>query len=82
MDAGVEASKVIELQDIVEKQANELVVGRNKLMDFTGKMHELEDSMTAAQNEVARLKNENTRLSRDLREVIYLYSLIKDFCIV
>lgn len=69
MDAGMEASKVIELQDIVEKQANEIVMGRNKLIDFSGKVRELEDSMSAAQKEVSRLQQENTRLSRDLREV-------------
>lgn len=69
MDAGMEASKVIELQDIVEKQANEIVMGRNKLIDFSGKVRELEDSMSSAQKEVSRLQQENTRLSRDLREV-------------
>ncbi|XP_035213950.1 liprin-alpha-1-like isoform X2 [Stegodyphus dumicola] len=68
IDAGVEASKVIELQDIIEKQANEIVVGRNKLLDFSGKVEELEDSMSAAHKELTRLHMENSRLSRDLRE--------------
>lgn len=76
MDAGEEASKVIELQDIVDKQANEIVVGRNKLIDFTGKMRELEESMSSAQKEVTRLQQENSRLSRDLREVLLLITLI------
>ncbi|XP_055942846.1 liprin-alpha-2-like isoform X1 [Argiope bruennichi] len=68
IDAGVEASKVIELQDLVEKQANEIAAGRNKLLDFSGKMRELEETMTAAQKEVAHLQQENSMLSRDLRE--------------
>ncbi|GFR19810.1 liprin-alpha-1 [Trichonephila clavata] len=68
LDVGVEASKVIELQDLVEKQANEIVVGRNKLLDFSGKMRELEESMNSAQKEVAHLQQENSVLSRDLRE--------------
>ncbi|GFS79911.1 liprin-alpha-1 [Nephila pilipes] len=68
LDVGVEASKVIELQDLVEKQANEIVVGRNKLLDFSGKMRELEETMNAAQKEVAHLQQENSILSRDLRE--------------
>ncbi|GFX81941.1 liprin-alpha-2 [Trichonephila clavipes] len=68
LDVGVEASKVIELQDLVEKQANEIVVGRNKLLDFSGKMRELEESMNSAQKEVSHLQQENSILSRDLRE--------------
>nr|XP_042911754.1 liprin-alpha-1 [Parasteatoda tepidariorum] len=68
LDVEVEASKVIELQDIVEKQANEIVLGRNKLLDFSGKMRELEENMSAAQKEVTRLQQENSKLSRDLRE--------------
>ncbi|CAL1281033.1 unnamed protein product [Larinioides sclopetarius] len=68
IDAGVEASKVIELQDLVEKQANEIAAGRNKLLDFSGKMRELEETMTAAQKEVSHLQQENSMLSRDLRE--------------
>ena len=77
MDAGMEASKVIELQDIVEKQANEIVMGRNKIIDYSGKVRDLEDSMAAAQKEVSRLQQENTRLSRDLREVLLEVSIIK-----
>ncbi|KAG8198871.1 hypothetical protein JTE90_015085 [Oedothorax gibbosus] len=67
-EVGGEATKVMELQDLVEKQANEIVVGRNKLLDFSGKMRELEETMTASQKEVARLQQENSKLLRDLRE--------------
>ncbi|GIY02361.1 liprin-alpha-1 [Caerostris darwini] len=68
LDVGVEASKMIELQNIVEKQANEILVGRNKLLDYGGKVRELEENVTSSQKEIAHLKQENSLLTRDLRE--------------
>ncbi|GIY96012.1 liprin-alpha-1 [Caerostris extrusa] len=66
LDVGVEASKMIELQNIVEKQANEILVGRNKLLDYGGKVRELEENVTSSQKEIAHLKQEKQLVNKRL----------------
>lgn len=67
-EAAEEAAKVVELQESLEKQAAELSLARSKLNEVLPKIRELEESLQLAQKEVTRLKEENARLARDLKE--------------
>ncbi|KAK8769316.1 hypothetical protein V5799_014217 [Amblyomma americanum] len=67
-DAAEEACKLVELQELVEKQAAELAVARSRLNELLPRVRELEEALALAQKEVARMKEENARLARDLKE--------------
>ncbi|XP_064482346.1 liprin-alpha-1-like isoform X2 [Ornithodoros turicata] len=63
-----EAAKMVEMQEALEKQAAELSLSRSKLNELLPKIRELEESLQLAQKEVAKLKEENVHLARDLKE--------------
>lgn len=67
-DAAEEASKVVELQEMLEKQAAELSLARTKINDLLPRVRELEEALALAQKEVSHMKEENARLARDLKE--------------
>lgn len=67
-EAAAEASRVIELQEALEKQTSELSTSRSKIVELGNKIRELEDGLSSAQKEVSRLQQENARLARDLKE--------------
>lgn len=67
-DAAEEASKVVELQEMLEKQAAELSLARAKIDELLPRVRELEEALAQAQKEVGRMKEENARLARDLKE--------------
>ncbi|XP_075545664.1 PTPRF interacting protein alpha isoform X1 [Dermacentor variabilis] len=67
-DAVEEACKLVELQELVEKQAAELAVARSRLNELLPRVRELEEALAQAQKEVTRMKEENARLARDLKE--------------
>lgn len=67
-DAAEEACKLVELQELVEKQAAELAVARSRLNEMLPRIRELEEALALAQKEVARMKEDNARLARDLKE--------------
>lgn len=63
-----ENEKIRELQSLIEKQSGELINYRNKVQDLTSKLKEIEEAYTKTDKEAAQLKEENARLTRDLRE--------------
>ncbi|KAH8025334.1 hypothetical protein HPB51_007047 [Rhipicephalus microplus] len=67
-DAVEEACKLVELRELVEKQAAELAVARSRLNELLPRVRELEEALALAQKEVTRMKEENARLARDLKE--------------
>ncbi|XP_077560163.1 PTPRF interacting protein alpha isoform X3 [Haemaphysalis longicornis] len=67
-DAAEEACKLVELQELVEKQAAELAVARSRLNELLPRVRELEEALALAQKEVSRMKEDNARLARDLKE--------------
>ncbi|XP_067121439.1 liprin-alpha-1 isoform X4 [Centruroides vittatus] len=67
-EAAAEASRVVELQEALEKQTSELSTSRSKIVELGNKIRELEDGLSSAQKEVSRLQQENARLARDLKE--------------
>lgn len=67
-DVAEEACKVVELQEMLEKQAAELSLARTKINELLPRVRELEEALALAQKEVSHMKEENARLARDLKE--------------
>lgn len=63
-------TRVSDLQGLIEKQSNEMLTIRNRSAELTGKLKDYEDRIVKADKEVSQLKEENVRLSRDLKENI------------
>lgn len=59
-----------ELQSLIEKQSNEMLSIRNRSAELNAKLKDYEDRIVKADKDVAQLKEENVRLSRDLKENI------------
>lgn len=58
------------LQALIDKQNNEMVSLRNRSAELTAKLKDYEDRIVKADKDVAQLKEENIRLSRDMKENI------------
>uniref|UniRef100_A0A1B6E9A2 SAM domain-containing protein n=1 Tax=Clastoptera arizonana TaxID=38151 RepID=A0A1B6E9A2_9HEMI len=63
-----EVTRVIELQNTVDKQTNELSTWQRRVSELTSRVSELEENLSKAQKELIKSQEANARLQRDLRE--------------
>ena len=66
----VNEDRLLNLQGLIEKQTNEMLSIRNRSAELNAKLKDYEDRIVKADKDVAQLKEENVRLSRDLKENI------------
>ncbi|CAH1786824.1 unnamed protein product [Owenia fusiformis] len=71
IDPDSEVNRVIELQDMVEKQNVELTNARTKLTELTSKISEFEENLATSQKELMKSQEQGVRLQRDLKESIH-----------
>lgn len=62
------SGNIRDLQGLIEKQSNEMLMLRNRSAELNAKLKDYEDRIVKADKEVAQLKEENVRIARDLKE--------------
>ncbi|GIY72277.1 liprin-alpha-1 [Caerostris darwini] len=67
-EAAAEAARVVEMQEAMEKKNSELSASLSKIAELSAKARELEECFSGAQKDIARMQEENARLTRDLKE--------------
>ncbi|KAK7479389.1 hypothetical protein BaRGS_00029381 [Batillaria attramentaria] len=68
IDPDSDITRVIDLQETVEKQNTELTSSRTRVLELTNKCTELEENFNTAQKELNKAQEQLVKLSRDLRE--------------
>lgn len=71
IDPDSDVTRVIELQDTVEKQNTELTSSRTRVLELTNRCTELEESLNTAQKDLSKAQEQLVKLQRDLREVSF-----------
>ena len=69
IDPDSDVTRVIELQETVEKQNSELTATRTRVLELTNRCTELEESYNTTQKELTKAQEQLVKLQRDLREV-------------
>lgn len=62
-------AKVIELQDIIDKQNKEQTQMKERLTSLSSRVAELEEDLDTARKDLIKSEEMNTKLQRDVREV-------------
>lgn len=62
-------AKVIELQDIIDKQNKEQTQMKERLTALSSRVAELEEDLDTARKDLIKSEEMNTKLQRDVREV-------------
>ncbi|NWR36025.1 LIPA1 protein, partial [Tachuris rubrigastra] len=63
-------AKVIELQDIIDKQNKEQAQMKERLTALSGRVTELEEDLDTARKDLIKSEEMNTKLQRDVRETM------------
>ncbi|XP_071809122.1 liprin-alpha-3-like isoform X4 [Asterias amurensis] len=70
IDPDDDVSRVIELQDTLEKQNNELSLSKERVTEMTLRVADLEEALAKTQKEVLRAQESATKFQRDVREAM------------
>ncbi len=70
IDPDDDVSRVIELQDTLEKQNNELSLSKERVTEMTLRVADLEETLAKTQKEVLRAQESATKFQRDVREAM------------
>lgn len=62
-------AKVIELQEVIDKQSREQSQMKERLAALSGRVTELEEDLDTARKDLIKSEEVNTKLQRDVREV-------------
>jgi len=62
-------AKVIELQDVIDKQNKEQTQMKERLTALSSRVTELEEDLDTARKDLIKSEEMNTKLQRDVREV-------------
>lgn len=62
-------AKVVELQEVIDKQAREQTQMKERLAALSARVTELEGDLDTARKDLIKSEEANTRLQRDIREV-------------
>ncbi|XP_025084759.1 liprin-alpha-1-like isoform X7 [Pomacea canaliculata] len=68
IDPDSDITRVLELQDTVEKQNTELTSSRTRVLELTNRCTELEESLSTTQKDLSKAQEQLVKLQRDLRE--------------
>ncbi|XP_048118894.1 liprin-alpha-1-like isoform X7 [Alosa alosa] len=63
-----DAGRVVELQDLIDRQSKEVLQMKERLVCLTGRVAELEEDLDTARKDLIKSEDMNTRLQRDIRE--------------
>lgn len=80
IDPDSDITRVLELQDTVEKQNTELTSSRTRVLELTNRCTELEESLSTTQKDLSKAQEQLVKLQRDLREVKCAILLPCCFC--
>lgn len=69
IDAHDEASRSMELQELLDKANKELVQNKERVSGLTTRVGELETDLTTARKELLKSEELSTKNQRDIREV-------------
>ncbi|KAH9528843.1 Syd-2p [Dermatophagoides farinae] len=67
-DDSSSATRIKDLQSLIDKQNNEMTTLRNRSVELTAKLKDYEDRIVKQDKEMAQLKEDNIRMSRDMKE--------------
>ncbi|XP_062405999.1 liprin-alpha-1 isoform X1 [Sardina pilchardus] len=63
-----DAGRVMELQDLIDRQSKEVLQMKERLVCLTGRVAELEEDLDTARKDLIKSEDMSTRLQRDIRE--------------
>ena len=76
IDPDDDVSRVIELQDTLEKQNHELGQAKIRVTDANIRVAELEESLAVAQKEMLKAQESAARYQRDAKEVCHIDNIV------
>uniref|UniRef100_W5LMH7 PTPRF interacting protein alpha 1 n=1 Tax=Astyanax mexicanus TaxID=7994 RepID=W5LMH7_ASTMX len=65
-----DVGKVVELQEVMDRQSKELLQMKERVVSLSNRVSELEEDLDTARKDLIKSEDMNTRLQRDLRESI------------
>ncbi|KTG41477.1 hypothetical protein cypCar_00014673 [Cyprinus carpio] len=73
MESGDEASQVVELQELLEKQNYELAQMKERMSSLSSRVSEVEQELETARKDLIKSEDMNNKFQRDIKEVQYGY---------
>lgn len=71
MESGDEASQVVELQELLEKQNYELAQMKERMSSLSSRVSEVEQELETARKDLIKSEDMNIKYQRDFKEVQY-----------
>ncbi|XP_043093552.1 liprin-alpha-2 isoform X13 [Puntigrus tetrazona] len=71
MESGDEASQVVELQELLEKQNYELAQMKERMSSLSSRVSEVEQELETARKDLIKSEDMNNKYQRDIKEVQY-----------
>ncbi|XP_049339273.1 liprin-alpha-1 isoform X4 [Astyanax mexicanus] len=65
-----DVGKVVELQEVMDRQSKELLQMKERVVSLSNRVSELEEDLDTARKDLIKSEDMNTRMQRDLRESI------------
>lgn len=72
MESGDEASQVVELQELLEKQNYELAQMKERMSSLSSRVSEVEQELETARKDLIKSEDMNNKYQRDIKEVQYV----------
>lgn len=72
MESGDEASQVVELQELLEKQNYELAQMKERMSSLSSRVSEVEQELETARKDLIKSEDVNNKFQRDIKEVQYM----------
>ena len=70
LESAHEASQVVELQDLLEKQNYELAQMKERMSSLSSRVSEVEQELETARKDLIKSEEMNNKYQRDIKEVI------------
>ncbi|KAA0721096.1 Liprin-alpha-2 Protein tyrosine phosphatase receptor type f polypeptide-interacting protein alpha-2 [Triplophysa tibetana] len=70
MESGDEASQVVELQELLEKQNYELAQMKERMSSLSSRVSEVEQELETARKDLIKTEDMNNRFQRDIKEAM------------
>lgn len=70
IDSNDEASQMVELQELLEKQNYEMTQMKERLSSLSTRVGEVEQEAETARKDLVKTEDMNTKYQRDIREVV------------
>ena len=63
------SSRVVELQEMMEKQASEIALARSRISELQARLKESDDAIASSKVEIGKYQEQISKLQRDVKEV-------------